>query len=152
MKRLEDATATEAFGARLAQLLGAHGAIIALRGPLGAGKTTLVRGFLRACEHTGAVRSPTYTLLESYELGGRQILHLDLYRIAAGEGLDALGLRDALVPGAVVLVEWPERGAGQLPQADLELALDHLSGARSIAGTALSTEGARLQAALFPSD
>lgn len=121
---LPDSNATEALGARLAPVL-IHGGVVFLSGELGAGKTTLSRALLRAFGHTGAVRSPTYTLVEPYEIDGRPIYHLDLYRIADAGELEFLGLRDWLLPGRLLLVEWPERGQGFLPAPDLHLRLDY---------------------------
>lgn len=111
---LPDEAATEAVGAALAPLL-RGGEVIALSGDLGAGKTTLVRGLLRALGHAGAVKSPTYTLVESYSLPAFELHHFDLYRLAAPAELEYLGLDTFLHPGAVCLFEWPERGAGVLP-------------------------------------
>lgn len=120
-RQLPNEQATLALGAALSRL--APGGLVTLEGPLGAGKTTLVRAFLRALGHEGAVRSPTYTLLEPYEVGGCPIVHLDLYRLAEPEELEELGLRDYLHPGTWLFVEWPQRGHGVLPQADLEIQL-----------------------------
>ena len=119
---LADADAT----ARLAEALAATqppGAVVFLHGDLGAGKSTLARAWLRALGVGGAIRSPTYTLVEPYELAaGGRALHLDLYRIGGAGELEFLGLDD---PAGVALwlVEWPERGAGALPAADLEVFL-----------------------------
>jgi tRNA threonylcarbamoyladenosine biosynthesis protein TsaE len=117
---------TEAFGARLASarperqdLFG----VIYLSGDLGAGKTTLTRGFLRALGVTGAVRSPTYTLVEVYEVGALTAVHLDLYRLRDASELDNLGLREWARAGHIWLVEWPERGSDRLPGADLVVRL-----------------------------
>ncbi len=121
---LPDSDATEALGARLAPVL-IDGGVVFLSGDLGAGKTTLSRALLRAYGHTGPVRSPTYTLVEPYEIDGRAIYHLDLYRIADAGELEFLGLRDWLLPGRLLLVEWPERGRGFLPEPDLHLRLDY---------------------------
>jgi len=93
--------------------------VIYLYGDLGAGKTTLTRGFLRALGVTGAVRSPTYTLVEVYEVGALTAVHLDLYRLRDPSELDNLGLREWARPGHIWLVEWPERGSDRLPGADL---------------------------------
>jgi tRNA threonylcarbamoyladenosine biosynthesis protein TsaE len=118
---------TEAFGARLASarperqdLFG----VIYLTGDLGAGKTTLTRGFLRALGVSGAVRSPTYTLVEAYEVGALTAVHLDLYRLRDPSELDNLGLREWARAGHIWLIEWPERGSDRLPGADLVVRLE----------------------------
>lgn len=122
---LADAEATAALGARLALALReSSGAVIYLHGDLGAGKTTLARGFLRACGVGGTLRSPTYTLIEPYEAQGRRLLHMDLYRLNDPAELEQLGLNDFPPDETVWLVEWPERGAGHLPQAQVSV---HLS-------------------------
>lgn len=119
------ASETEALGARLAraQPLGAAFTVIYLSGELGTGKTTLVRGFLEAHGYSGPVRSPTYTLIELYPLSGRVFLHADLYRLAEPSELESTGIRDYASGGHVWLIEWPERGQGYLPSADLVLEL-----------------------------
>jgi tRNA threonylcarbamoyladenosine biosynthesis protein TsaE len=117
---------TEAFGARLARTRPTGEdtlCVVYLTGDLGAGKTTLTRGLLRALGVTGAVRSPTYTLVEIYEMGALTTLHLDLYRLSDPDELDNLGLREWARGGHLWLIEWPERGAGRLPGADLVIAL-----------------------------
>ncbi|MDY6947016.1 MAG: tRNA (adenosine(37)-N6)-threonylcarbamoyltransferase complex ATPase subunit type 1 TsaE [Pseudomonadota bacterium] len=114
-----------AIGAALDSLLDARGDsagqpfIIALEGELGAGKTTLVGGILRAQGITGAVRSPTYTLIEPYHTERRQLYHLDLYRLVDPGEVEPLGIRDLLTGPAVLLIEWPSRAAGAIPSADL---------------------------------
>jgi tRNA threonylcarbamoyladenosine biosynthesis protein TsaE len=139
---LQDAAATTTLGAAIARGLGPRpGAVIYLQGPLGAGKTTLARGLLRELGVTGAIRSPTYTLLEPYETAGRCLVHLDLYRLTDPRELESLGLRDYAPERCWWLVEWPERGAGRLPAADLAVELAH-SGARreaTVSGPAAAT-------------
>jgi tRNA threonylcarbamoyladenosine biosynthesis protein TsaE len=133
-RALPDAAATERLGAELARAIpwSAPQALIAyLRGDLGAGKTTLVRGLLRELGVTGTVRSPSYTLLETYECSGHRVLHLDLYRLAGSADVASLGLRDELDPGVLLLIEWPERAAGSLPSADLLVNLSTLGEGRS---------------------
>jgi len=119
---LESTAATEQFGAELWRLLPAK-CLVFLHGDLGAGKTTLVRGFLRAAGHLGAVKSPTYTLVEEYSIGDRKIYHFDLYRLADPEELEWIGIRDYLDDEAVCIIEWPEMGEGMLPAADLAIRL-----------------------------
>jgi tRNA threonylcarbamoyladenosine biosynthesis protein TsaE len=118
---LPDAAATEVLGARLAQTLPER-AVIQLHGDLGAGKSTLARALLRALGVTGTIRSPTYTLVEQYALpAGGLALHLDLYRIGNPGELEFLGLDPA--EARLWLVEWPERGQGELPPVDLDITL-----------------------------
>ncbi|MET0065133.1 MAG: tRNA (adenosine(37)-N6)-threonylcarbamoyltransferase complex ATPase subunit type 1 TsaE [Candidatus Thiodiazotropha sp.] len=119
----------------LGRLLAKHSlppCIIYLAGDLGAGKTTLVRGFLRGLGYTGRVKSPTYTLMEPYELKDCACYHFDLYRLADPEELEYLGLQDMLSPQAYWLVEWPERGRGGLPAADLLVNIHHQGDARQL--------------------
>ena len=111
--------------AAVAATEGANRAIIVyLQGPLGAGKTTLVRALLRRWGESGAVRSPTYTLIEPYMLGSRAVFHLDLYRIVDAEELEYLGLREIITqPQTVCLIEWPERAQGALPPAHITITI-----------------------------
>lgn len=113
---------TEALGAKLLGTAPGPGApcrVITLSGDLGAGKSTFARGALRALGVQGPIKSPSYTLIESYELPGFTVLHLDLYRLRDPDELENLGVADYHRPGHLWLIEWPERGAGRLPPADL---------------------------------
>jgi tRNA threonylcarbamoyladenosine biosynthesis protein TsaE len=132
--------AQEALGAALA-LVRARPFVVYLEGDLGAGKTTLVRGFLRALGHSGAVRSPTFTLLEPYELASGPVFHLDLYRLADPDELAYLGLRDLVGGKSVLLVEWPERGEGELPVPDLQIVIEHLADGRRVRLVPVSAAG-----------
>lgn len=129
---LADESAVLAYGAALARQYPAAG-LVTLHGDLGAGKTTLVRGWLQALGHGGNVKSPTYTLVEPYHLQGRDIYHFDLYRLADPAELDYLGFRDYLHPGNLCLVEWPEKAGSLLPPADLSIHLRHAGAGREIA-------------------
>jgi tRNA threonylcarbamoyladenosine biosynthesis protein TsaE len=136
-----------ALGERIAAVCGAE-AVLYLRGDLGAGKTTLTRGLLRGFGYTGAVKSPTYTLIEPYELPDRRISHLDLYRVGDPGELEYLGLRELLDQPAIVLIEWPERGEGWLPPADLDVRIAYRDAGRRVEIVATSGRGESLLEAL----
>ena len=99
--------------------------VIGIEGELGAGKTTLVSGILAGVGIAGAIRSPTYTLIEPYEAAGLQLYHIDLYRLSGAREVEALGIRDLLGDRAVLLIEWPSRGAGALPTEDLSISIEY---------------------------
>jgi tRNA threonylcarbamoyladenosine biosynthesis protein TsaE len=146
---LPDETATLALGAALAPHV-EPGLVVTLRGELGAGKTTLVRGLLRALGHAGRVKSPTYTLVELYEVSRLHLYHFDFYRFHdPKEWIDA-GFRDTFNGRNVCLIEWPERAQGQLPPADLDISLVVTEPGRRATLTASSPAGERLLAALPP--
>jgi tRNA threonylcarbamoyladenosine biosynthesis protein TsaE len=136
---------TEAVGAALARTQPARAdqpLVLYLQGDLGAGKTTLVRGFLRALGVTRAVRSPTYTLVECYELTPLVYVHVDLYRLRDPGELEPLGLRDLARGGHVWLIEWPQNAATRLPAPDLEISLDVSATEHALALHARSALGA----------
>jgi tRNA threonylcarbamoyladenosine biosynthesis protein TsaE len=154
---LGDAAATDSLGAALAEAFrGVHTgaaatralpsaaaqgcAALYLQGELGAGKTTCARSLLRALGVTGLIRSPTFTLVEVYPLDDLTCVHVDLYRVHGSAEVDELGLRDFFTPWCLLMVEWPEKGAGALPAADLTLTLQYAPTGRSAtlrAGTVL---------------
>ncbi len=144
---LSDEEATLAAGAALAHAAKGHG-VIALHGNLGSGKTTLCRGLIRALGHSGAVKSPTFTIVEPYDLPAGRVLHYDLYRLSDPEEVEYLGMRDFLDGRTLTLIEWPEKATGFLPPADLELFLDVLPSGRRISWQALTPHGALLAKAL----
>ncbi len=122
---LANAEATEALGAKIAQLINGR-CVVFLQGELGAGKTTLVRGLLRACGFTGSTKSPTYTLVEPYAFDQRSIYHFDLYRLADPEELEYIGVEDYLAEkNAVFLIEWPDKGKGWLPEPHIRIELSY---------------------------
>lgn len=139
---LNDVAATESLAQGLAKAAPMAG-WVALHGPLGVGKTTLVRAFLRALGYVGRVVSPTYTLVEPYLVGDRRIAHYDLYRLANAEELEWLGVREDFGADTLCLVEWPERGEGLLPPPDLVLVLEHHPQGRVCELSASSPAGER---------
>jgi tRNA threonylcarbamoyladenosine biosynthesis protein TsaE len=149
--RLDDAEATEAFGRRLAACQ-QPGLLIFLHGDLGAGKTTLVRGYLRGLGYQGPVKSPTYTLIEPYETGQGYLYHLDLYRLSDPEELEWIGLRDLFDGESVCLIEWPQRGEGMLPEPDVHIRLTVEGHGRRLALEACSARGEQIARCLESAD
>jgi tRNA threonylcarbamoyladenosine biosynthesis protein TsaE len=145
---LPDVAATEALGRHLAERLppDTSGWMILLQGDLGSGKSTLARALLRSLGHRGPVPSPTYTLVEPYEVAGGIVYHIDLYRIAAEEELTFLGWSD--LRGGLLLVEWPERVPRLLEEADLQVALAFAGAGRKAELTAFHDRAAGLLAGL----
>lgn len=147
---LADEAALLELAQRLARVVdetkGHHQAALTvhLLGELGAGKTTFSRGFIQALGHQGKVKSPTYTLVESYQLGAWQVHHFDLYRLADPEELEFMGIRDYLDSNTIILAEWPQRGAGVLPEPDLKIVIDYVGESRSLTLGALTTRGREL--------
>jgi len=137
-----DEPATTDLGAAIAAAWDGAPAVVYLRGPLGAGKTTLARALLRELGVRGTVRSPTYTLVETYPTPRGAVSHLDLYRIADAGELEFLGLRD--LGDGLMLIEWPERGGSALPAADLEVELAHAGAQRSVRLSARTNRGRAL--------
>lgn len=128
------------FGSKLARALPKK-ATIYLYGPLGTGKTTLVRGCMQGLGYDGKVKSPTYPLIQVYELDHTLVLHVDLYRIADPRELEELGLLDYFSRPSICFIEWPEKGMGGLPLPDIECYLEFLGNQRSVVIKALSNKG-----------
>lgn len=126
---LADEAATLDLGRRAAAHIRAP-AVIYLHGNLGAGKTTFVRGYLQGLGHEGAVKSPTYALVESYRLAEHEVHHFDLYRFAAAEEWEDAGLNELFHPQSVCLIEWPQNGGDLPPQADWHIHLSPENGGR----------------------
>ena len=151
LERTEGEAATMALGARLLHCC-QPGTVIYLSGNLGAGKTTLVRGMVRGAGHDGPVRSPTYALVESYRLAVARLHHFDLYRLADPDELEFIGIRDYFDHHALAVVEWPEKGAGVLPQADLVIHIDPDGAERRLLFRGHGPKGHQLIACLEVSD
>jgi len=152
---LVSTAATMAAGGALAQNICAGGSdslVIYLVGDLGAGKTTFVRGFLRGLGYAGRVPSPTYTLIEPYDIAGYAVSHIDLYRLRSPDEVDALALAELGGGTSIMLIEWPENGGIGVPAADLriELAIDGPGRVLRLGG--LSAAGERLSDTVFPLD
>lgn len=130
-RRIATAEAMEALGAQLAAVIGEL-RLVNLRGALGAGKTTLMRGLVHALGHHGPVKSPTFTLVELYEFDRFKLCHFDFYRLKSPDEIEFIGLRDYLRDGNVCLVEWPERANGVLPAPDLEVNIGISNGERQV--------------------
>ncbi|UTF61621.1 tRNA (adenosine(37)-N6)-threonylcarbamoyltransferase complex ATPase subunit type 1 TsaE [Gilvimarinus sp. DA14] len=138
--------AGELIGGAMAQVKGLI--TVHLQGDLGAGKTTLTRGVLRHFGHSGAVKSPTYTLVEVYQLPERDLYHFDLYRLGEPEELEYMGIRDYFATDSISLIEWPSRGEGVLPAPDVIATLKVQDGGRIVKLEASSDRGAALIARL----
>lgn len=138
--QLADENATLACARRLAAVI-KPGMVIYLHGDLGAGKTTLVRGILNALGYTGRVKSPTYTLLEPYQIGDLQLRHFDLYRLNSPEEWEGAGFGDEFDAENIFLIEWPEQALGFLPPADIEVRFKILTEGRVVNISAHSLSG-----------
>lgn len=150
--KLADEAAMVDFGKVLATAC-SNGAVVFLNGTLGMGKTTLCRGILQALGHKGAVKSPTYTLVEPYELSGKTVYHFDLYRLGDPEELEYMGIREYFADNNLCLIEWPECGKGVLPVADLSIDIeaDEIDGqvGRALTISANTDRGEQILKALF---
>lgn len=144
---LNSEQATLDFAAACAPVF-AEGGLVFLEGTLGAGKTTFSRGLIRALGHDGAVKSPTYTLVEEYPLATATVCHFDLYRLGDAEELEFMGIREYLQQQALCLVEWADKGHGVLPAADLVLSLTDAGQGRQLSWQAGTERGRRWATAL----
>ena len=131
---LNDTEATEQFGASLYKILPAK-CVVFLQGDLGAGKTTLVRGFLRASGYNGTVKSPTYNIDEEYAIAQQAVFHFDLYRLSSPEELEWIGINDYFAQQSICFIEWPDLGLGFLPEPDIIIALSQQEQGRMLVMT-----------------
>jgi tRNA threonylcarbamoyladenosine biosynthesis protein TsaE len=138
---LDDENAMVTLGQRLAKVT-EPGCVMYLHGGLGMGKTTLSRGFIQSLGHAGAVKSPTYTLVEPYDFTGFTVYHFDLYRLGDPEELEFMGIRDYFTATTICLIEWPERGSGVLPPADLVITIVKSGSGRCVTLCSQTTAGA----------
>lgn len=137
---LDNEDDTVEIGSKIAKLVSVPFTLY-LTGDLGAGKTTLSRGLIQSLGHKGAVKSPTYTLVEPYELDGIEVYHFDLYRLHDPEELEFMGIRDYFSDKSLCIVEWPDRGHGLLPKADIHLHLKYVNTGRELDIEAKSEQG-----------
>ena len=132
---LEDESATIAIGKKLADIVKKQleqGIVVYLYGDLGAGKTTLTRGFVQGMGHVGHVKSPTYTLVEPYDLNNWLVYHFDLYRLSDPEELEYMGIRDYFAANCCCFIEWPDKGQGMIKEPDLRIDLAYSEEKRTI--------------------
>ncbi|SET18998.1 tRNA (adenosine(37)-N6)-threonylcarbamoyltransferase complex ATPase subunit type 1 TsaE [Thalassotalea agarivorans] len=143
---LQDEQDTVALGRKMADAVKHfdQGFVAYLNGDLGAGKTTMTRGFVQGMGHEGHVKSPTYTLVEPYDLGQWQVYHFDLYRLADPEELEFMGIRDYFSENSCCFIEWPEKGEGILANADVTINIAYEDTKRSVEIIAQTTRGENL--------
>lgn len=134
---------TLALAKKFSQVLQAP-LVVYLEGELGAGKTAFCRGVIQAMGHSGAVKSPTYTLVEPYQLQGWRIHHFDLYRLADPEELEYMGIRDYFSEDTLNFIEWPDKGYGWLPGADIEIRIEYAGTGRKLTFSALTEAGQKI--------
>ncbi|WP_206483984.1 tRNA (adenosine(37)-N6)-threonylcarbamoyltransferase complex ATPase subunit type 1 TsaE [Thalassotalea sp. G2M2-11] len=148
---LADEQATVDLGNQMAAVIKTElnqGIVVYLNGDLGAGKTTLTRGFVQGMGHSGNVKSPTYTLVEPYELADWHVYHFDLYRLADPEELEFMGIREYFNEHCCCFIEWPEKGEGLLASADMMINIAYQGDGRIVELVAKSELGKQLLIAL----
>ncbi|WP_017443727.1 tRNA (adenosine(37)-N6)-threonylcarbamoyltransferase complex ATPase subunit type 1 TsaE [Gayadomonas joobiniege] len=147
IKRLESSEQTVQYASQLSRVSQAP-LVIFLTGDLGAGKTTFSRGFIQGLGFDGNVKSPTYTLVEPYQFADIEIYHFDLYRLSSPEELEFIGIEEYFTAKSITLIEWPDKGAGWLPQADIHVELMHDNNQRVVTLVAGTEIGQKILNAL----
>jgi tRNA threonylcarbamoyladenosine biosynthesis protein TsaE len=143
IRRAKNLDEMHVLGGELAKIL-QPGTIVYLNGQLGAGKTTLIRSIVAGFGYVGRVKSPSFTLMENYQIGKQQICHYDLYRLQDPEDTELIGMRDSFSRNTICFVEWPERGGGLIAKADIICNIKFATKGRIVELLGISSKGVKM--------